>query len=206
MRVISGRLGGRRLVAPTGPATRPTTDRVRESLFSILESMNVIEGAHVIDLYAGTGALGIEALSRGAARATFVESARPALVALRENLRALDLEGLSTVVAARVDKLSKETRTARPFDVIFADPPWVDLAAAVLAIESLLAKGRAAPGATLVVEHASRDAAPVIARVTAIDTRVYGDTAIFIGVFEGAPGDAAPGDSAAPPISNPSPG
>lgn len=214
MRVISGRLGGRRLVAPAGPATRPTTDRVRESLFSILSSMDVIEGAHVVDLYAGTGALGIEALSRGAASATFVESARPALVALRENLQALDLEKLSTVVAARVDKLSKETRGAPPFDVIFADPPWVDLAAAVVAIETLLARGRASSGATLVVEHASRDAAPTIAGVTAVDTRVYGDTSIFIGVFDGAPSDAAddppaPPTTAAsptPPVSDPSPG
>src|SRR5262249_58893941 len=95
MRVIAGALGGRRLVAPRGAATRPTSDRVREALFSALGDVG---GARVLDVFAGTGALGIEALSRGAEHATFVESARPALAALRANLAALGIEGLARVV------------------------------------------------------------------------------------------------------------
>ncbi len=180
MRVIAGRLGGRRLVAPAGPATRPTTDRVRESLFSILAGMGVIEGTRVVDLYAGTGALGIEALSRGAAHATFVESARPALAALQENLRGLDLESVSTVVPARVEKLRAPPGGAR-FELVLVDPPWADLAAAVAAVADLVKRGGVAPGATVMLEHASRDASPVIPGVDAIDARTYGDTSIYIG-------------------------
>src|SRR5262249_36636856 len=99
MRVIAGHLGGRRLSAPRGLATRPTSDRVREALFSALGDVG---GATVLDLYAGTGALGIEALSRGAAGATFVENARPALAALRGNLAALGLEEQARVIAQPV--------------------------------------------------------------------------------------------------------
>lgn len=182
MRVIAGRLGGRRLVAPAGPATRPTTDRVRESLFSILAGMDAIDGARVVDLYAGTGALGIEALSRGATHATFVESARPALIALRQNLASLDLASVSTVVATRVDKLAREGRGDARYDLVLCDPPWVDLAAAITAVTDLVDKGRVAPGATIVIEHASRDPSPVVAGIDATDARVYGDTAIWIGV------------------------
>lgn len=197
MRVIAGRLGGRRLVAPAGAATRPTTDRVRESLFSILSGMGVIEGARVVDLYAGTGALGIEALSRGAAHATFVESGRPALVALRENVKSLVLEGSATVVAGKVEKLRRDPG-ARPFDLVLADPPWVDLAPAVDAVAALVASGGAAAGATIVIEHASRDASPEVAGVAMVDARAYGDTAIWIGTV-GAPDEG--GDDVSGPAS-----
>lgn len=139
--------------------------------------MGAIEGARAVDLYAGTGALGIEALSRGAAHATFVESARPALAALRENVQSLVLEGSATIVAGRVEKL----RASSPFDLVLADPPWVDLAAAVEAVAALVASRGAAPGATIVIEHASRDASPVVRGVEQVDARVYGDTSIWIG-------------------------
>jgi 16S rRNA (guanine966-N2)-methyltransferase len=99
MRVISGEFGGRRLVAPAGTTTRPTTDKVRQAVFNSLGSMGVIEGAVVADLYAGSGALGIEALSRGAERCVFVERDRAALHALRENIAALDLADRATVHA-----------------------------------------------------------------------------------------------------------
>src|SRR6185369_7871918 len=101
MRIIAGRLGGRRLAAPRGSATRPTTDRVREALFSALGD---VTGALVCDLYAGTGALGIEALSRGARRAVFIESARPALAALRRNLADLDLDDAARVFPLPVER------------------------------------------------------------------------------------------------------
>lgn len=173
MRVIAGRLGGRRLVAPRGLATRPTTDRVREALFSALGPLG---GASVLDLYAGTGALGIEAISRGAQRAVFVESARPALTALRENLAALDLGAVTRVLAQPVARPLPPG--AGPFDLVFADPPY----AALAEIPPLLAAlaPALAPGARVVLEHASRDAAPALAGLAARPTRVYGDTAITL--------------------------
>src|SRR5262245_55849895 len=99
MRVIAGSLGGRRLSSPHGRATRPTSDRVKEALFSMLGD---IEGQAVVDLYAGTGALGIEAISRGASRAVFVENDRAALAALQTNLKNLGLAGISRVLASPV--------------------------------------------------------------------------------------------------------
>lgn len=185
MRVIAGHLGGRRLVAPRGLATRPTTDRVREALFSTLAS---VAGARVLDLYAGTGALGIEALSRGAESAVFVESARPALAALRENLASLGLAGgaressgagaparvLAEPVARAVLRLA--TASAEPFDLVFADPPYDDVDAALAALEALVPV--LAPGARVVLEHATRRPprpSPVLAVVR---TRTYGDTGL----------------------------
>jgi 16S rRNA (guanine966-N2)-methyltransferase len=153
MRVIAGTLGGRRLVAPAGEATRPTTDRVREALFSILNGRGALEGARVVDLYAGTGALGIEALSRGAVHATFVESARPALASLRQNLEALGIADRSEVVTARVERWTRPAG-APPFDLVLADPPWADIVAARDAIAALVAKGHVAPGGLVVVERA----------------------------------------------------
>jgi 16S rRNA (guanine966-N2)-methyltransferase len=173
MRVIAGRLGGRRLTVPSGLGTRPTADRVREALFSVLGDVG---GAMVLDLYAGTGALGIEALSRGAAHATFVESARPALAALRANLAALGIEASARVVAQPVARAVPGL--AGSFDLVLADPPY----AAIAEVPAVLAALRAAlaPGARIVVEHASRDAAPSVAGFAARPSRVYGDTAVTL--------------------------
>jgi 16S rRNA (guanine966-N2)-methyltransferase len=176
MRVIAGTLGGRRLVAPKGLATRPTGERVREALFSILGS---VEGATVLDLYAGTGALGIEALSRGARRAVFVESARPALVALRENLDSLGLAARAKVLAVDVERAPKDLGRDGPFDLVVADPPWAVVAAAARALERVTATALA-PGARVVLEHAARDAAPVVAGLVVRSTRAWGDTAVTI--------------------------
>lgn len=173
MRVIAGRLGGRRLRAPRGLATRPTSDRVREALFSALGDLY---GTRVLDLYAGTGALGIEALSRGAAHATFVESAHPALAALRDNLAALDLAGVSRVVAQPA--LRAAAALAGPFDLVFADPPYAALAE-VPAVVAALARALA-PGARVAVEHAARDAAPELAGLVGRASRTYGDTAVTL--------------------------
>ncbi len=127
MRVIAGRFGGRRLAAPRGAATRPTADRVREALFSMLGSL---DGASVLDLFAGTGALGIEALSRGAAQAVFVERDRLALSALRANLAALGLgaEGGEPQVQVRardaVAALGGAIEQGETYDLVFLDPPY----------------------------------------------------------------------------------
>jgi 16S rRNA (guanine966-N2)-methyltransferase len=128
VRVVSGRLGGRRLIAPDGRDTRPTTDRVREAVFNALGSAGLIQDALVADLYAGSGAIGIEALSRGAAHCVFVERDRSALNALESNIRALGIDEISAVrrsaVAGVVGSLD--------VDLVFADPPygevdWADL-------------------------------------------------------------------------------
>ena len=121
MRVTSGEFGGRKLVAPNGTTTRPTTDKVRQAVFNSLGSMGVIEGAVVADLYAGSGALGIEALSRGAERCIFVERDRSALHALRENIDALGLAERSAVHATDV---MAWVPAMRGVDIAFVDPPY----------------------------------------------------------------------------------
>lgn len=137
MRVVSGDLGGRKLVTPDGIDTRPTSDRVREAMFNSLFSLDAIEGACVLDAFAGSGALGIEALSRGALHATFVETGRDALAALRENLETLQLGAQGRVVPG--EALAHLERTAAEgshYDLVLLDPPygfdqWDELLAAV---------------------------------------------------------------------------
>src|SRR5205823_4484527 len=124
MRVIAGSAKGRTLVAPKGDATRPATDRIRESLFAILEPD--LAGARVLDLFAGAGTLGIEALSRGALHATFVERTKEALAALRTNLRATGLAERSEVVPASVLAFL-EPRFDSAYDIAFCDPPFADV-------------------------------------------------------------------------------
>lgn len=126
MRVIAGRLRSRRLHVPRGDTTRPTTDRVREALFSILTSRLDLNNVRVLDLYAGSGALGIEALSRGAGTATFVENSRKVATVLRRNLTDLELEDVSLVVQRPVLDFLKRTsgEASARFDMVFADPPY----------------------------------------------------------------------------------
>ena len=121
MRVIAGEFAGRKLVAPEGMTTRPTTDKVRQALFNSLTSMGVLEGAVVADLYAGSGALGIEALSRGAERCVFVERDRAALTALRHNIAALGIEVRCTVTSSDVMAWVPAMRNV---DIAFIDPPY----------------------------------------------------------------------------------
>ncbi|WP_437621733.1 16S rRNA (guanine(966)-N(2))-methyltransferase RsmD [Sorangium sp. So ce1151] len=176
MRVIAGRLGGRRLAAPRGEGTRPTADRVREALFS---SLGDVTGALVCDLYAGTGALGIEALSRGARRAVFVESGRPALATIRDNLAALGLDEAARVVPLPVERALDLLRDEGPFDLALLDPPYAALAKAAAAAARLAGPlGLLAPAGRLVLEHARRDPSPAIAGLTCAAVRTYGDTAV----------------------------
>ena len=125
MRVIAGSAKGRTLDAPHGGATRPATDRIRETLFAILDP--VLADARVLDLFAGAGTLGIEALSRGAAHATFVERSAEALKTLRKNINATGFEGHAEVIAANVLGFL-EQRVAGPYDLVFCDPPFADVA------------------------------------------------------------------------------
>ena len=129
MRVVAGTLRGRRIESPRGDATRPTTDKVREAVFNALGSLGIVEGGRVVDLFAGTGALGIEALSRGASHCTFVERDRAALAVLRENITALGLESVATVVSGDA---TSPANAGIECDVLLADPPygftaWQDL-------------------------------------------------------------------------------
>ena len=134
MRVVAGELRGRRIEAPPGLDTRPTTDKVREAVFNALTSLDLVRDATVADLYAGSGALGIEALSRGAAHCTFVERNRTALWTLRDNVAELDLEDRSKVVPGDALVLVKSLEV----DIVLADPPydfdaWPELLAATTA-------------------------------------------------------------------------
>jgi 16S rRNA (guanine966-N2)-methyltransferase len=137
MRVVSGDLGGRKLVTPAGSDTRPTSDRVREAIFNSLFSLDAIEGARVLDAFAGSGALGIEALSRGALHATFVESGRDALAALRENLETLQLDAQGRVVPGdALAHLERAAAEGHHYDLVLLDPPygfdqWDELLAAI---------------------------------------------------------------------------
>jgi 16S rRNA (guanine966-N2)-methyltransferase len=147
MRVVAGTAGGRRLTAPAGSGTRPTTDRVREATFNALGSMGALDGAVVLDAYAGSGALGIEALSRGAASCTFVERERAALVVVEANLAATGLDDRARVVGGDVRGHLAATRTAH--DLVLLDPPhdepdWEGLLA--------LVGGCVAPDAVVVLE------------------------------------------------------
>ncbi|MGH2489976.1 MAG: 16S rRNA (guanine(966)-N(2))-methyltransferase RsmD [Candidatus Limnocylindria bacterium] len=125
MRVIAGSAKGRTLDAPRGGATRPATDRIRETLFAILEPM--LSEARVLDLFAGSGALGIEALSRGAGSVTFVERSAEALKALRRNIAATGFDARAEVIAANVLTFIEQS-VAGPYDLVFCDPPFADVA------------------------------------------------------------------------------
>jgi 16S rRNA (guanine966-N2)-methyltransferase len=121
MRVVAGELRGRQIQAPQGTSTRPTTDRVREALFNALGSLDVVVGATVVDLFAGSGALGIEALSRGASHCTFVERDANALRVLRDNVAALGLTDRTRIVPADA---AVAVRSLPPVDLVLADPPY----------------------------------------------------------------------------------
>jgi len=169
-RIIAGVAGGRRLAVPAGTDTRPTSDRAREGVFSTVSALlGPLAGARVLDLYAGSGALGLEALSRGAAEATFVECAAPALHVLRRNIAALGLPG-ATVRAESVERWVHGFATVADgtdvvpvgvpcqYDLVLADPPYpmaADRVAEVLV--ALTARGLAAADALAVVERARRD-------------------------------------------------
>ena len=176
MRVIAGRLGGRRLAAPGGRGTRPTSDRVREALFSILAD---VTGARVLDLYAGTGAMGIEALSRGANWALFVESGSRAAAVTKQNIADLGLGAVTRVVGSTAERSLAAIITAGPFDLAFVDPPYADLDAATQLLRDLTSGGAFASGARIVLEHASaRRPVGFSDRVVVSSERRYGDTAL----------------------------
>lgn len=187
MRIVAGSLRGKTIDAPTGDDTRPTTDRVREALFSSLYSLRGgFDGAVVLDAFAGSGALGIEALSRGAARAVFFERADKAAAVLKRNIASCKLEEGKALVVRR-DILSHPPTAAQgPFDLVFLDPPYTFGASKVLQmIDSLRSSGALAPEALIVYEHALKDAVEVAAAFEELGyevetTKKYGKTGVTI--------------------------
>ena len=174
MRIVGGSLGGRVLRAPAGAATRPTSEKVRQAIFNILPDP---EGGQVLDVFAGSGALGIEALSRGAAHATFFEQAKPALAALRRNLDELDAASRATVLAGDAVSLAARHVPPAPYRLVFVDPPYrSDLAVrAVLA----LPPANLATDAVIVIEHDKRNPPPdELGSLLRTDQRRYGDTLV----------------------------
>jgi 16S rRNA (guanine966-N2)-methyltransferase len=176
MRIIAGSLKGRRLKTPTWDGLRPTSDKLRETLFNILAPR--IAGARVLDGYSGTGALGIEAISRGAARVTFVDSDRRAEALIAENIAQCGVKDgyaiIRATVAVAIDDLG--ATPAEPFDIILLDPPYDDPQ-----VDRVIAAGgdALAPGGVLVFEHPRRRAAPETAgRLVRVREVTSGDSAL----------------------------
>ncbi len=208
-RVIAGTAGGRTLRVPPGNGTRPTSDRAREGLFaSVMSEFGDLGGLHVMDLYAGSGALGLEALSRGAASVLLVESDARAAAVIKANVKAVGLPG-ATVATDRVERLlgrahGERRRDRGGYDLVFADPPYAVTDEAVARMLALLSAGWLADGALVVVERATRsgpfDWPPGYAEGK---SRRYGEATFWYGWYgsgaeagqAGQPRAAAPGPS-----------
>jgi 16S rRNA (guanine(966)-N(2))-methyltransferase RsmD len=177
MRIVGGEARGRTLRTVPGNATRPTADRVRQSLFDRLGQR--CDGLAVLDLFAGTGALALEALSRGAARATLIEHDRKACAVIDANIEALGYGDRCTVVCGEVASvLPRLGKEGRPFDLVFADPPYA-LHACQVTLEALLLCGLLSPQARVVLEHDKRESLSAPAGF-ALEERRYGDTMVAI--------------------------
>jgi 16S rRNA (guanine966-N2)-methyltransferase len=190
MRVVGGRLRGRTLAAPKSQAIRPTADRLRESLFNILAHAfgDPVAGARVLDLFAGTGALGIEALSRGAAFALFVDDGAEARALMRENLAALGLGGVSRVFRRDATKLGP-VHPLEPFSLAFLDPPYGH-GLAQQALAAARAGGWLTPDALVVVEEAAKANFAAPDGFVERERRRYDDTEIIVLSCAGAPSAA----------------
>ena len=193
MRITGGRWRSRALEAPRGMATRPSSDRVREALFSMLASDGVLAqqaeegdaGVRVLDLYAGTGALAFEALSRGAVQAVLVEHGRDAVGAIRNNARALGAVADVVVFDTKVERALPKLEGR--FGVVFLDPPYADVRTSAFAGILGQAAALVAPGGLLVLEHASADEAPGIVGLELDRSRRYGDTTLSLYRLNRAP-------------------
>jgi 16S rRNA (guanine(966)-N(2))-methyltransferase RsmD len=176
VRIVAGTLGGRRLAAPAGRATRPTSDKVREAVFAILGPPP--PDAQVLDLFAGSGAMAIEALSRGAARATLVDSARGAIATARANLAELGVADRATVLGTDALAFLRGLHDGPAFSWVFIDPPYATaLAADALVLLGAMGTDRLAADAIIVIEHDRRKVPPDAAgNLVRTDQRRYGDT------------------------------
>ena len=176
MRIVAGALRGRPFVAPKGHSTRPTSDRTRQAIFNVLEHADwapKLEGARVIDLFAGSGAMGLEALSRGAAFCQFVERDEAAAAAIRTNIASLGLTDRSAVDRRDATRLGVRAAGGPEADFAFADPPYGE-ALGEAALAALIAGGWLAPNAVVVLEQGWRDAGPDLPGYHRLDERLWG--------------------------------
>ena len=179
MRVVAGRFRGARLTAPKGQATRPTSDRIREALFNILEHGLpdfALDDARVLDLFAGTGALGLEALSRGARFCLFVDQSAEARGLIRRNIEALQLTGATKVWRRDATRLG-DVGTMAPFDLLFLDPPYGQ-GLGETALAAALEGGWIVPGGIAVLEERTDAEIPAPEGFEGLDRRTYGDTQV----------------------------
>lgn len=178
MRISAGRFRGRQLKTPKGDATRPTSGMVRETLFNILTPK--LPEARVLDLFAGSGSVGLEALSRGAAAAVLVEKARPALACLKENIALLDVAAQAAVMPLPVDRALEElARAGERFDLIFLDPPFADADAYRRVLEAVAGTTLLAEDGVLVAQHDARLPLPdAVGPLTRTRERKIGDNAL----------------------------
>jgi 16S rRNA (guanine966-N2)-methyltransferase len=189
MRVITGKAKGHRLKAPAGLSTRPMLDRVKESLFSVLEGYGPLRG-EVLDLFAGTGSLGIEALSRGAARADFVERSTHVCSIIRENLAHTHFAEVGSVHTMPVERFVRSRSGSRRYAILFMDPPYAD-PEIVSTIELVGAAAVAREGALLIVGHSPRvELADTYGGLTRIKFRKLGDSCFSIYQFAETPSPA----------------
>lgn len=177
-RIIAGAYGGRRISTPKGDATRPTSDRVREALFSSLESeLGGFGGVTVLDLFAGSGALGLESMSRGADAVTFVDSDARAIGAVRANVRDLGIERAQVIKASAAAYVERDDHAGA--DLVFVDPPYA-MATAVVA-DLVLSIARRSPDALFVVERSTRDPFAWPEGVEGFRSKKYGETTLWFG-------------------------
>ena len=176
MRIVGGRLKGKSLASPSSQSIRPTTDRVRETLFNILAHGHddIVEGARVLDLFAGTGALGCEALSRGAKAALFVEDSIEGRGLIRSNMETLGLNGVAKIFRRDATRLG-DIGTMAPFTLLFMDPPY-KRQLGEKALASAIRGGWLETGALIVWEEDAKTALTLPDQTEAIDERAYGDT------------------------------
>jgi len=178
-RIVAGVLGGRRLVVPPGQGTRPTSDRVREALFNSLEHLTDLDGARFADLYAGSGAVGLEACSRGAAHVLLAESDAKAARVARNNITTLGVTDRVRLVTDKVERLLAGAAD-EPYDVVFLDPPYAVADERVREVLQALAERWLAPDALVVAERASRGAAPAWPEgFDQVAERRYGETTLW---------------------------
>lgn len=182
-RIVAGVLGGRRIAAPPGARTRPTSDRVREALFSSLAAMTDLDGTRFADLYAGSGAVGLEALSRGAAHVLLVESDPKAARIVRENIAALRAAPDAQLISGKVAQVLAAGSEGGAYDIVFADPPYAVPDEEITGMLAALVNGGwLAADAVVVVERATRSG-PVtwVNGITGQRSRRYGETTLWYG-------------------------
>ncbi|APS00540.1 16S rRNA (guanine(966)-N(2))-methyltransferase RsmD [Pajaroellobacter abortibovis] len=183
MRIVGGLYRSRRLLGPSGQSVRPTSDRVREAAFSILEARKTLQGARVLDLYAGTGAFSLEALSRGADGTVMVESSRAMHKVIQQNLQMLCLASRASVLPLSVEQALSPIRAHGPFDFVLLDPPYGDCEQA--SSSSVIRAVGVAPfwvneDALILFEHSAKQRPPALHHLDHISTWCYGSTALSL--------------------------